>query len=72
MSEVKLGRSIIMENKTLQAVLSAAIAAFTAYMGGLAVPIIMLMAMMIIDYLSGMAAAWTEGACQARWAPGEY
>lgn len=55
----------------IQAVLSAAIAAFTAYMGVLAVPIIVLMAMMIIDYLSGMAAAWTEGACQARWAPGD-
>lgn len=50
----------------IQAVLSAAIAAFTAYMGVLAVPIIVLMAMMIIDYLSGMAAAWTEGGLSSK------
>lgn len=54
-------RGEILDNKMIQAVLSAAIDAFTAYMGVLAVPIIVLMAMMIIDYLSGMAAAWTEG-----------
>lgn len=49
-----------MENKTIQAVLSAAIAAFAAYMGALAVPVIVLMVMMILDYLSGMAAAWVH------------
>ena len=47
-----------MENKTLQAVFSAAAAALAAYLGALAVPIIVLLVMMILDYISGMAAAW--------------
>lgn len=47
-----------MENKTLQAVLSAAIASFAAYLGALAVPVIVMIIMMIIDYATGMCAAW--------------
>jgi toxin secretion/phage lysis holin len=47
--------------KGLQMVISAALAAFAVYMGTLAVPIIVLMVMMIIDYLSGMSAAWVHG-----------
>ena len=43
-------------DKGLQAIMSAALAAFAVYMGALAVPIIVLMVMMIIDYLSGMSA----------------
>lgn len=46
--------------KTIQAMVSAAIAAFAAYMGTLAVPIIVLIIMMVIDYISGMAAAWVH------------
>ena len=48
-------------DKSLQAIMSAALAAFAVYMGALAVPIIVLMVMMIIDYLSGMSAAWVHG-----------
>lgn len=48
------------EKTTIQAVLSAAIATFAAYMGTLAVPMIVLVAMMVIDYISGMAAAWVH------------
>jgi len=48
-------------DKGLQAIISAALAAFAVYMGALAVPIIVLMVMMIIDYLSGMSAAWVHG-----------
>ena len=47
--------------KGLQMVISAALAAFAVYMGALAVPVIVLMVMMIIDYLSGMSAAWVHG-----------
>lgn len=50
-----------MENKGLQMILSAAFAAFAVYIGEMAVPIIVLMVMMIIDYLSGMSAAWVRG-----------
>lgn len=42
-------------------IIFGALAAFAVYMGALAVPIIVLMAMMTIDYLSGMSAAWVYG-----------
>ena len=48
-------------DKGLQMIISGALAAFAVYMGALAVPIIVLMVMMIIDYLSGMSAAWVHG-----------
>lgn len=47
-----------MENRTIQVILSAAIASFAAYLGALAVPIIVMIIMMIIDYATGMCAAW--------------
>lgn len=47
-----------MENKGLQAALSAAVSAVTYYLGIVAVPIIMLIGAMIIDYATGMSAAW--------------
>ena len=47
-------------DRGIQMIISGALAAFAVYMGALAVPIIVLMAMMIIDYLSGMAAAWSQ------------
>ena len=53
-------------DKSLQAIIAAALAAFTVYMGALAVPIIVLMVMMIIDYLSGMSVAWSEGTLSSR------
>lgn len=43
--------------KTLQAALTAAFTAATYYFGLLAVPLIVLFAAMIIDYVTGMAAA---------------
>jgi toxin secretion/phage lysis holin len=53
-------------DKGLQAIISAALAAFAVYMGALAVPIIVLMVMMIIDYLSGMSAAGVHGDLSSR------
>lgn len=47
-----------MNNKTLQTIFSVAIAAFTTYAGILAVPLFVLLIMMVIDYISGMTAAW--------------
>ena len=55
-----------MQNKEFQMFISAALAAFAIYMGALAVPIIVLMVMMIIDYLSGMSAAWSEGTLSSK------
>lgn len=48
------------KEKGIQAIASATLAVFAVYMGALAVPIIILMVMMILDYLSGMAAAWSQ------------
>ena len=53
-------------DKGLQMIISGALAAFAVYMGALAVPIIVLMVMMIIDYLSGMSAAWVHGDLSSR------
>ena len=38
--------------KGIQMIISGALAAFAIYMGALAVPIIVLMVMMVLDYLS--------------------
>lgn len=54
------------ESIGIQAIISAALAAFASYLGALAVPIIILMVMMIIDYLSGMSAAWLEGTLSSK------
>lgn len=55
-----------MEHKGLQAVLTAAVTAFAVYFNALAVPLIVLLLMMIIDYISGMSAAWREGTLNSK------
>lgn len=55
-----------MEHKGLQAVLTAAVTAFTVYFNALAVPLIVLLIMMIIDYISGMSAAWCKGTLNSK------
>lgn len=49
---------IQLEERPLQAVFSAALAALISYLGVIAIPVTVLMAAMIIDYVTGMAAAW--------------
>ncbi len=55
-----------MENKGIKAVISAALAAFAAYFGAVAVPVIVLLIMMAADYLSGMAAAYVTASLSSR------
>ncbi len=43
---------------TIQAVITAALAALTYYFSILAVPIIVLAIVMVIDYITGMVSAW--------------
>ena len=43
---------------TIQAVITAALAALTYYFSVLAAPIIVLTAVMVIDYITGMISAW--------------
>lgn len=47
-----------MENKGLQAALSAAFAALTVYLNALIVPVLVLLVFMILDYATGMVKAW--------------
>ena len=48
------------EEKTLQTVFSAALAMLSAYFGIVAIPIAVLIVAMVIDYSTGMAAAWKQ------------
>ena len=48
----------LMQNKELQMFISAVFAGLLYYLGIVAVPIIMLVFAMIIDYITGMSAAW--------------
>lgn len=47
-----------MDNKTLQGVFTVAMAAFAVYFNALAVPLVVLVIMMVIDYITGMVSAW--------------
>ena len=49
-----------MENKSLQAVFTAALTAFTVYFNAIAVPLCVLVIMMSMDYITGMISAWLE------------
>lgn len=46
------------EEKTVQAAFAAVISAVTYYLGIVAVPIVMLIFAMVIDYVTGMMSAW--------------
>ena len=46
------------EGKTIQAAFTAALTMLTYYLGMVAVPIVVLMIAMIIDYVTGMVSAW--------------
>lgn len=55
-----------MEHKGLQVFLTAAVTAFTVYFNAIAVPLFVLIVMMVIDYISGMSAAWREGVLNSK------
>lgn len=47
-----------MENKGLQAVLTAAFTALAVYLNALVVPVLILLVFMVLDYSTGMISAW--------------
>ena len=47
-----------LEERSLQAVFSAALAALISYLGVIAIPVTVLTAAMITDYITGMISAW--------------
>lgn len=54
------------EAKTIQAAFSAALAMLTAYFGVVAVPVVGLVVAMVIDYSTGMAAAWKKSVLSSK------
>ena len=48
----------LMQNKELQMFISTAFAGLLYYLGIVSIPIVMLVFAMIIDYITGMSAAW--------------
>lgn len=55
---MKRVRKMNIEGKTVQAAFAAALTMLTYYLGMVAVPIVVLMIAMIIDYVTGMVSAW--------------
>ena len=51
------------EVKTIQAIVSAGITGLLYYLGIVAVPIVVLLIAMIIDYGTGMISAWYKSSC---------
>ena len=47
-----------MDERSLQVIFTAALAALTSYLGVIAIPVIILTAAMITDYITGMISAW--------------
>lgn len=50
-----------MKENIIKGVLTAAMAALMAYLGHLAIPVIVLAAVMLLDYGTGIAKAWIRG-----------
>ena len=55
-----------MEENIIKGTVSAALAALSAYCGELIIPLAVLLAAMIADYISGMAKAWTSAQLSSR------
>lgn len=55
-----------MDNKSLQAVIAAALAALTYYLGIIAIPLVVLIFVMLLDYITGMLAAWYNAELESR------
>ena len=48
------------EAKTIQGVISAGLVAVSCYINALLIPVIILIAVMILDYITGMTVAWNS------------
>lgn len=55
-----------MKETTLKAAIAVAMAAATAYLRELAIPVIVLAGVMVIDYISGMVSAWVKSELSSR------
>lgn len=54
------------KENVLHTVIAAALGAFTAYLSNLAVPVIVLIAVMLVDYGTGMLNAWLKNELNSR------
>jgi len=55
-----------MRENAVKAAISAAVGAVCAYLGELVIPVMILSAVMLLDYGSGMAKAWITGSISSR------
>ena len=55
-----------MKENAVKAAISAAVGAACAYLGELAVPVIVLSCVMLMDYCSGLVKAWVTGSISSR------
>ena len=56
----------MMENNILKGVTTAALAAISAYFRQLTLPVIILLLVMVLDYMSGMTKAWYKHALSSK------
>lgn len=54
------------EAKTIQGVISAALATISCYLNALFIPVMILVAVMILDYMTGMTVAWNSGGLSSK------
>lgn len=57
---------IMSKENVLHTVIAAALGAFTAYLSNLTVPVIVLIAVMLVDYGTGMLNAWLKNELNSR------
>lgn len=54
------------EAKTIQGVISAALATISCYLNALFIPVMILVAVMILDYMTGMTVAWNSNGLSSK------
>ena len=59
-----------MKENTIKAALAAALGALCAYGIQLLVPVLVLLVVMVLDYITGMPRPGTPGSCPPGWACG--
>lgn len=54
------------EAKTIQGVVSAGLVAISCYLNALFIPVMILVVVMILDYITGMTVAWNSGGLSSK------
>lgn len=54
------------EAKTIQGIVSAGLVAISCYLNALFIPVMILVVVMILDYITGMTVAWNSGGLSSK------